>query len=66
MCSVVYRNDRCSVQHVMAVNVAVLLCCIVIAVFIPRIGPLLRYTGAVCGMVYVFMMPLLVSDHSQG
>ena len=33
---------------------------VVMAVLYPNIGNILRYTGAICGLVYVFGLPCLV------
>lgn len=42
------------------VNVSVIAVCLLFAVFYPHVGLLIRVTGALSGMVYVFALPALV------
>ncbi|KAH1011668.1 hypothetical protein HUJ04_000990 [Dendroctonus ponderosae] len=43
--------------RVMFLNACLLIICVLFACFLPKIGTLIRYTGALSGMVYVFMLP---------
>ncbi|KAJ8950740.1 hypothetical protein NQ318_011233 [Aromia moschata] len=49
-----------SYGKVVIINTAVLFVCIMFACFLPRIGTLIRYTGALSGLVYIFMLPSLL------
>ncbi|KAG5889545.1 hypothetical protein JTB14_024953 [Gonioctena quinquepunctata] len=42
------------------INGVIVFICIMFACFMPRIGTLIRYTGALSGMVYIFLMPSLL------
>merc|ERR1719376_562986 len=39
------------------VNACLLFCCVMIAIFCPNVGFLIRWIGAVSGLVYVFVLP---------
>ncbi|CAH1992873.1 unnamed protein product [Acanthoscelides obtectus] len=45
---------------IMCINFVVVLTCIMFACFLPRIGTLIRYTGALSGLVYIFLLPSLL------
>eukprot|EP00047_Mylnosiga_fluctuans_P024926 m.176149 g.176149 ORF g.176149 m.176149 type:complete len:529 (+) comp9957_c1_seq2:2131-3717(+) len=49
-----------SLYHVLGQNVIQTIICILVAIFFPKIGDILRYTGAGCGLAYVFALPALV------
>ncbi|CAH0548905.1 unnamed protein product [Brassicogethes aeneus] len=49
-----------SYKKVIFINCIVLFVCICFACFLPRIGTLIRYTGAASGLVYIFMLPSLL------
>ncbi|XP_044763424.1 sodium-coupled neutral amino acid transporter 9-like isoform X2 [Coccinella septempunctata] len=49
---------------VIITNAILVVICISFACFIPRIGTIIRYIGALSGMVYVFMMPNLLNIYS--
>jgi hypothetical protein len=53
-------NPWPSLGHVLLLNMAACSCAVLVAVFYPKIGNILRYTGAVCGSIYVFALPMLV------
>ena len=46
--------------HISAVNLVVLAVCIAFAVLYPSIGTIIRFSGAICGFVIVFLLPCLV------
>eukprot|EP00043_Microstomoeca_roanoka_P000918 m.29949 g.29949 ORF g.29949 m.29949 type:complete len:526 (+) comp10564_c0_seq1:138-1715(+) len=48
-----------SLWHVLGLNGIITTICVLIAVFYPSIGTILRYTGAFSGMVYLFALPAL-------
>ncbi|XP_076241913.1 sodium-coupled neutral amino acid transporter 9 homolog isoform X1 [Calliopsis andreniformis] len=45
---------------VIIVNVILVSVCILFAVFVPYIGTIIRYTGALSGFIYVFTLPSLL------
>lgn len=49
-----------SLYHVLGLNVFLIAACVGVAIFYPHIGSILRYCGAICGLIYVFTMPMLV------
>eukprot|EP00045_Choanoeca_perplexa_P009838 m.96323 g.96323 ORF g.96323 m.96323 type:complete len:589 (-) comp15046_c0_seq2:85-1851(-) len=51
--------------HVFSLNSVMTVVCVCMAVFYPHIGDILRYTGAVCGLVYVFTLPAFVKMKMQ-
>ncbi|EFA05454.2 Putative amino acid permease F13H10.3-like Protein [Tribolium castaneum] len=55
-----YRFGEFTYPRVMTLNLAILAICILFACFLPRIGTLIRYTGALSGLVYIFMLPSLL------
>nr|CAB3266261.1 putative sodium-coupled neutral amino acid transporter 9 [Phallusia mammillata] len=46
--------------HVICVNLSILLICVLVAMFYPHIGDIIRYSGALCGLVYIFCLPSVV------
>lgn len=54
-----------SAVHVAVLNSFNILGCVLFAVFLPRIGTIIRFTGAICGFVYVFTIPCLLYLYSQ-
>ncbi|XP_066581577.1 neutral amino acid transporter 9-like [Prorops nasuta] len=42
------------------INSILILICVLFAMFMPHIGTILRYTGAVSGFIYVFTLPCLL------
>lgn len=59
-----YRFGDFSYGKVIVINCVVLFICIMFACFLPRIGTLIRYTGALSGLVYIFMLPNLLKISS--
>jgi len=55
-----FGTDYPSVLHVLALNVAIFLATTLIAVFYPSLVDVLRYTGAGCGLIYIFILPVAV------
>eukprot|EP00040_Diaphanoeca_grandis_P012866 m.65038 g.65038 ORF g.65038 m.65038 type:complete len:611 (+) comp23511_c0_seq1:188-2020(+) len=49
-----------STWHVLGLNVILCSACVTIAVLQVSIGIILRYCGAICGLIYVFALPMLV------
>ncbi|KAG7190032.1 hypothetical protein KM043_006182 [Ampulex compressa] len=42
------------------INLVIVIICILFATFIPYIGTIIRYTGALSGLIYVFTLPSLL------
>lgn len=51
--------------HVLAFNIVIVTVCVLFAVFLPNIGTIIRYTGALCGFLYIFTLPILLHLASQ-
>lgn len=49
-----------SMGCVIVVNLILISICILFAVFVPYIGTIIRYTGALSGFIYVFTLPSLL------
>ncbi|XP_069692762.1 sodium-coupled neutral amino acid transporter 9 homolog isoform X4 [Periplaneta americana] len=47
-------------SHVMGFNAIIVTICVLFAVFLPSIGTIIRYTGALCGLLYIFTLPILL------
>ncbi|XP_017779227.1 PREDICTED: sodium-coupled neutral amino acid transporter 9 homolog isoform X1 [Nicrophorus vespilloides] len=63
----IFKNGRFgefSYGKVILLNLLVVIICILFACFLPRIGTLIRYTGALSGMVYIFTLPSLLKIFS--
>ncbi|KAJ8039714.1 Sodium-coupled neutral amino acid transporter 9-like [Holothuria leucospilota] len=48
------------VIHVLCLNFILLTVCVLFAVFLPSIGVIIRFSGAFCGLAYIFTLPCLV------
>jgi sodium-coupled neutral amino acid transporter 9 len=47
-------------KHVLLFNSSIVVICVVMAIFLPKIGVIIRFSGALCGLVYVFTLPSVV------
>lgn len=45
---------------VVFVNALIVIICVLFATFLPRVGTIIRYTGAVSGLIYIFTLPCLL------
>ncbi|KAJ1523670.1 hypothetical protein ONE63_001510 [Megalurothrips usitatus] len=45
---------------VLSINALFITVCVLFAIFLPRFGTIIRFTGAISGMVYIFMLPVLL------
>lgn len=52
-----FGNIYPSWKHVMALNVVVLTTCILFNIFLPKVGTIIRYCGAISGLAYIFTLP---------
>ncbi|KAJ8712105.1 hypothetical protein PYW07_004947 [Mythimna separata] len=46
------------------INLAIMLLCILVACFCPSIGTIIRYTGAISGLVHIFALPSFLQIRS--
>ena len=45
---------------VMGLNAIFIVICVLFAIFLPRFGTIIRFTGAISGLVYIFLLPVLL------
>ncbi|XP_071838469.1 neutral amino acid transporter 9-like isoform X1 [Apostichopus japonicus] len=65
----IFKSAYPSVKHVFVLNALLLSICVVFAIFLPKIGVIIRFSGAFCGLAYIFTLPCLVymiDLHRQG
>ncbi|XP_037069917.1 LOW QUALITY PROTEIN: sodium-coupled neutral amino acid transporter 9 homolog [Pollicipes pollicipes] len=65
----IYSTTYPGPGRVLALNTAVVIACVAVAVFYPHIGELLRFSGAFCGMAWIFTFPCvtyLVGTYRRG
>lgn len=68
LCSI-FKTSECTKSYVLLVNFIVVSICVLFATFMPYIGTIVRYTGAISGFIYVFTLPSLLhlmSVYKQG
>ncbi|KAG0436402.1 hypothetical protein HPB47_017963 [Ixodes persulcatus] len=53
-------TPRCRLKQVMALNAVVVVMCVLFAIFLPQIGTILRFCGALSGLVYIFTLPCII------
>ncbi|ESN93538.1 hypothetical protein HELRODRAFT_88518, partial [Helobdella robusta] len=46
--------------HVLMFNSCLVSVCILFAIFYPHIGSIIRYCGAICGLGYIFSLPIII------
>ncbi|CAN8028645.1 unnamed protein product [Ixodes persulcatus] len=56
----VYRLVYPGLKQVMALNAVVVVMCVLFAIFLPQIGTILRFCGALSGLVYIFTLPCII------
>ncbi|XP_026321342.1 sodium-coupled neutral amino acid transporter 9 homolog [Hyposmocoma kahamanoa] len=56
-----FQDNRCLT---ISINTGIVAVCIVAACFCPNIGTIIRYTGAVSGLVHIFALPSLLQVRS--
>ncbi|KAM8793353.1 LOW QUALITY PROTEIN: neutral amino acid transporter 9-like [Eudromia elegans] len=56
----VFGNFYPSVFHVLVLNIAIVGAGVAMARFYPNIGGIIRYSGATCGLAFVFVYPSLI------
>ncbi|XP_064476279.1 neutral amino acid transporter 9-like [Ornithodoros turicata] len=55
-----YNSIYPGLKHVLSLNLVVVTICVIFAIFLPQIGTILRYCGALSGLVYIFSLPCLI------
>ncbi|KAG6463941.1 hypothetical protein O3G_MSEX014175 [Manduca sexta] len=55
------QETRC---YTMTINVTIVIMCVLVACFCPNVGTIIRYTGAISGLVHVFALPSLLQVRS--
>ncbi|KAM8961008.1 neutral amino acid transporter 9 [Pelodytes ibericus] len=55
-----FGNTYPSIFHVLTLNIAVVGVGVVMARFCPNIGGIIRFSGAACGLAFVFVYPCLI------
>uniref|UniRef100_A0A672TPV5 Neutral amino acid transporter 9 n=1 Tax=Strigops habroptila TaxID=2489341 RepID=A0A672TPV5_STRHB len=64
-----FGNAYPSIFHVLILNIAIVGAGVAMAIFYPNIGGIIRYSGATCGLAFVFVYPSLIyviSQHRAG
>ncbi|XP_073538717.1 neutral amino acid transporter 9 isoform X1 [Phyllobates terribilis] len=56
----VFGNIYPSIFHVLGLNIVVVGCGVLMAKFYPNIGGIIRFSGAACGLAFVFVYPSLI------
>ena len=54
------KNEHASYKKIYLINVIFCAICICFAIEVPSIGNIIRYSGALCGAVVLFVLPSLV------
>nr|CAD7576014.1 unnamed protein product [Timema californicum] len=65
MFTTLLRSTYPGFYHVLLLNTAIIIVCVMFAIFLPHIGTIIRFTGALSGLVYVFTLPSLLHLASQ-
>lgn len=60
------RHGEFSYTKTILINFNIVVVCLLFACFMPKIGTLIRYTGALSGLVYIFVMPSCLKMASLG
>lgn len=61
----IYRTIFPGYKQVIALNTLIVVVCVLFAIFMPKIGTIIRFSGAACGLVMVFLLPCLVHMASE-
>lgn len=57
---IVFGSIYPSLKHVLLLNALLVSICLLFAIFLPQIGTIIRFSGAFCGLTYIFTLPCLV------
>jgi len=56
----IFRELWPGAKYVILLNSVIIIICVSFAIFMPKIGTIIRYSGAACGMSMIFTLPVLV------
>ncbi|XP_063365284.1 sodium-coupled neutral amino acid transporter 9 homolog [Cydia amplana] len=56
--------NKSRTRYTVAINVAIVSMCVAVACLCPNIGTIIRYTGAISGLVHVFALPSILQVKS--
>ena len=59
VCYAITKREPTLVQ-VVGLSAIFIAICVCFAIWMPRIGTIIRFTGAICGVVYLFFLPILL------
>ncbi|XP_047104267.1 sodium-coupled neutral amino acid transporter 9-like isoform X1 [Schistocerca piceifrons] len=54
------ENEYPGFFHVLSLNTLIITVCVFFAIFLPKIGAIIRFTGALSGLIYIFTLPSLL------
>ncbi|GLG98910.1 Uncharacterized protein GBIM_05470, partial [Gryllus bimaculatus] len=57
---ILFKHSEPGFVNILAFNVLVVAICVLFAVLLPRIGTIIRFTGALSGLIYIFTLPSLL------
>lgn len=60
MMSQIFGNSYPGFFHVLILNIVIVTAGVLVAMFYPNIGSLIRFSGATCGLALVFVFPALI------
>ncbi|XP_022100230.1 sodium-coupled neutral amino acid transporter 9 homolog isoform X2 [Acanthaster planci] len=55
-----FKSAYPSWKHVLVLNLILITVAVLFAVFLPQIGTIIRFSGAFCGLAYIFTLPCVV------
>ncbi|XP_038068594.1 sodium-coupled neutral amino acid transporter 9-like isoform X1 [Patiria miniata] len=55
-----FKSAYPSWKHVLVLNLILMTVAVLFAVFLPQIGTIIRFSGAFCGLAYIFTLPCVV------
>ncbi|XP_014234787.1 sodium-coupled neutral amino acid transporter 9-like [Trichogramma pretiosum] len=56
----VFKANNYNRGMIILVNLVIVTICVLFAIFLPHVGTIIRYTGAISGLIYVFTLPSLL------
>jgi len=56
----IFRQLWPGLKYVCLLNLVIIIICVSFAIFLPKIGTIIRYSGAACGMSMIFTLPVLL------
>ena len=56
----IFRNLWPGLSYILMLNASCVGVCVMFAVFLPQIGTIIRFSGAACGLMIVFALPVMV------